>query len=177
MKKTMVAYYSNNGSNRFLAQKIQQELNCKIEEIRPRIKAHILLLMGLSLGIKPFKNNIAGYHRVILVGPIWMGKFIAPLKNFVNKYKNQINELVFVTCCGSDFKMKDEKFGHGLVFKKVKSILNEKCTYCAALPITLVVPDDKKEDGKTVMNTRLSESNFKGEIQELFNDFMAEISQ
>jgi menaquinone-dependent protoporphyrinogen IX oxidase len=81
--------------------------------------------MDVSFGIKPLKNTISDFDKVILAGPIWIGKFIAPLKNFVTKYRNQINELVFITCCGSDFKMKDEKFGHGLVFKKVNNLLNE----------------------------------------------------
>ena len=176
MKNTIVVYYSNNGSNRFLAYKIQEELNCSIEEIRPRISAQILLLINLSFGIKPFRNKIKDFDRVILVGPIWMGKFILPLKDFVNKYSNQINELVFVTCCGSDFKMKDEKFGLGLVFEKVKSLLNEKSVHCEAFPITLVLPVTKKEDPDTTMKTRLNDTNFRGEIKERFESFISVIT-
>lgn len=44
MKKTIVIYYSNNGSNRFLAHKIAERLQCDIEEIKPRINAHLLLV-------------------------------------------------------------------------------------------------------------------------------------
>lgn len=102
-----------------------------------------------------------------------MGKLIAPLKQLLAKYKSQIHKLVFVTCCGSGFEQKDKKFGHGLVFNKVKDILGDKCVHYEAFPITLVVPEDKREDPDSVMKTRLSEENFKGEIAERFDRFIS----
>ena len=176
MKKAIVIYYSNKGSNRFLAKKIAEKLNCEIEEIKPRLNVHFLLLFGVSLGNRNLKNKIAEYDTTILCGPIWMGKFVAPLKAFVNKHKNDINKLVFVSCCGSSFEIKDKKFGHGLVFKEVKEILNDKCIHCEAFPITLIMPDDKKEDPQAVMDTRLTEESFKGEIRERFNAFIEDMS-
>lgn len=176
MKKTIVIYYSNNGSNRFLAKKITKNLNCEIEEIKPRLNVHLFLLLGISLGNKKVKANLSQYDRVILCGPIWMGKFIAPLKGFVKKYRKTINTLVFISCCGSSFEMKDKKFGHGLVFKEIKEMLNEKCIHCEAFPITLVLPEDKREDPNIVMKTRLSDDSFKGEILDRFNAFIQFLS-
>ena len=72
--------------------------------------------------------------------------------------------------------MKDKKFGHGLVFNEVKNILKDKCIHCEALPITLVVPEDKKEDPNVVMQTRLSDENFKGEIEETFENFIKKVT-
>ncbi len=177
MKKTIVIYYSNNGSNRFLAKKITKNLNCDIEEIKPRLNVHLFLLLGISLGNKKVKANLSQYDRIILCGPIWMGKFIAPLKGFVNKYRKTINKLVFISCCGSSFEMKDKKFGHGLVFKEINEMLNEKCVYCEAFPIALVLPEDKREDPTTVMKTRLTDDIFKGEILDRFNDFIQFLSK
>lgn len=176
MKKNLVVYYSNNGSNRFLAHQIATRLNSEIEEIRPVLNAHLLMLMGVGLGNRRLKKNVKDYDRIILTGPIWVGKFIYPLRKFVKKYGKDISELVFVTCCGSSYEMKNEKFGHGLVFNKLKEMLPGKKVECTALPITLVVPDDKKEDGKTVMETRLNDENFKGEIAERFEEFMVSLS-
>ena len=107
--KTIVYYYSKKGSNRYLAQKIATDLNCEIEEIKPRLNAHLLMLMGINFGNTKLKTKVEDYDRVILCGPIWMGKLIVPLKNFVNKNLSKIKELVFVTCCGSTFEKKDEK--------------------------------------------------------------------
>jgi len=172
MKKTIVLFYSNTGNNRFLAQKTAKTLGCAIEEIRPRIDSHVLILMGLSLGIRKIKADLEYYDRIILCGPIMVGKFLAPLKSFVKSYKKRIKSLIFLTCCGSSYEMKDKKFGHGLVFNQIKEILGEKCDLCQALPITLVVPEDKKEDAKYVMETRLSDENFKGEILVRFGEFI-----
>ena len=81
-----------------------------------------------------------------------------------------------MSCCGSSFEMKDKKFGHGLVFKEIKEMLNDKCIHCEAFPITLVIPDDKKENTDTVMKTRLTDNNFKGEILNRFYAFIQMIS-
>ncbi|MEI6751543.1 MAG: flavodoxin domain-containing protein [Paludibacter sp.] len=174
--KTIVVYYSRKGSNKYLAEKISKSLTCEIEEIKPRLNVFILFLMNIHLGIRSLKHNIKEYDRVILCGPIWMGKFIPPLRSFINKYFQQINKLVFVTCCGSTYAKKDEKFGHGLVFKEVESILKNKCLFCQAFPVGLVLPDDKKEDADAFMKTHLNDENFKGEIQERYNGFIKKLN-
>ena len=92
--KTIVAYYSRKGSNTYLANKIAQELDCDIEEIKPRVNAFIFFLLNISFGIKTMKSNIENYDRVILCGPIFVGRFIIPLKGFVKKYHKKINKLL-----------------------------------------------------------------------------------
>jgi flavodoxin len=174
---TIVVYYSNKGSNKYLAGKISKELSCSVEEIKPRLNIFLLFLMKIHLGIKPLKHNIKEYDEVILCGPIWMGKFIPPLRSFVKKYNNKLNKLIFVTCCGSTDAKKYEKFGHGLVFQEVKNILKDKCFLCQAFPIGLVLPDDQKEDTKAFMKTHLNDENFKGEIQLIFDNFIRNITK
>jgi flavodoxin len=173
--KAIVVYYSRKGSNKYLAEKISKTLGVELEEIKPRLNVFLLFLMNIHFGIRPLKRNIKEYDNVILLGPIWMGKFIPPLRSFVKKYFRQINKLIFVTCCGSTDAKKDEKFGHGLVFKEVENILKDKCILCQAFPIGLVLPDDKKEDTDAFMKTHLNDENFKGEIQEKFNDFIRKL--
>jgi len=175
--KTIVVYYSNKGSNKYLAEKISKSLSCQLEEIKPRLNIFLLFLMKIHLGIKPIKTNIKEYDKVVLCGPIWMGKFIPPLRSFIKKYIDSINKLVFVTCCGSTYEKKDEKFGHGFVFKEVESILKDKCIFCQAFPISLVLPDDKKEDTDAFMKTHLNNENFKGEIQERFENFIKKVTE
>ena len=132
--------------------------------------------MNIHLGIKPLKHNLKDYDRVILCGPIWMGKFIPPLRSFISKYNDHINKLVFVTCCGSTYKNRDEKFGHGLVFREIERILGDKCLFCQAFPVGLVLPDDKKEDPDAFMKTHLNDENFKGEIQEIYEAFIGKVN-
>ena len=175
--KTIIVYYSNKGSNKYLAEKISKNISCDIEEIRPRLNVFLLFLMNIHLGIRPLKHKINEYDIVILCGPIWMGKFIPPLRSFVKKYTSKINKLIFVTCCGSTYDRKDEKFGHGLVFKEVESLLEGKCLFCQAFPVGLVLPDDKKEDTDAFMKTHLNDDNFKGEIQEKFDNFINKVNE
>jgi flavodoxin len=170
--KTIVVFYSGKGSNKYLAERIAGSLSCDIEEIRPRLNIFILFLMKIHLGIWPLKKRIEEYERVILCGPIWMGRLIPPLKSFIEKYNQRINKLVFVTCCGSTYEKKDEKFGHGLVFSEVEKMANGKCILCQAFPIVLVLPDDKKEDTDAFMKTHLNNENFKGEIEVHFERFL-----
>jgi len=132
-------------------------------------------LMNIHPGIWPLKHNIKEYDRVILCGPIWMGKLIPPLRSFMTKYSGSINKLIFVTCCGSTYAQKDEKFGHGLVFNEVADILKDKCAFCQAFPIGLVMPEGIKEDSNAFMKTHLTDENFKGEIVEKFEDFIQRI--
>jgi menaquinone-dependent protoporphyrinogen IX oxidase len=173
--KTMVYYYSRKGSNRFLAQKIAGDLKCEIEEITPRINVHLFMLMGLNLGNNKLKTKVEDYDRVILCGPIWVGKLIVPLKNFVVKYRQKIKKLIFVSCCGSSFKDKDNKFGHNLVFNYVNSLLNQKCAHCEAFPIDLVVPAELKEDSAAFMKVHLNNENFKGDIVSIYDAFISRI--
>ncbi len=171
-KETLVVYYSRTGNNKFLAEQAAQRLQSEIEEIRPVLNSHLLFLMGIGLGNKKLKHDLSEYSRIILFGPIWMGRFVYPLKKFVRKNRKNIKDLLFITCCGSDYKMKDQKFGHGLVFNKVKDLFPDINIQCTAFPITLALSEDNKEDPKQVMETRLDNENFKGDILREFNDFI-----
>ncbi len=175
--KTIVYYYSHKGSNKYLANKIASDLNCEIEEIKPILNAHLLMIMGLNLGNQKLKAQVENYDRIVLCGPIWMGKLIVPLKNFIKKHLNIINKLIFVSCCGSPFDKKDEKFGHNLVFNQVKQLLGEKCIVCEAFPITLVLPEEQKNDTDAFMKTHLNDDNFKGEIVGIYNSFIQKIQK
>lgn len=174
--KTLVVYYSRKGSNEYLARKIADRLSCDMEMIRPRMNAFSLILMNLNPGIRPMKSDISSYDRIILTGPIFMGRFIPPLRSFVYKYASQINELAFVTCCGSTYTKKDEKFGHGLVFEQVRNILGQKLVLTQAFPVGLILPEDQKEDPDAFMKAHLNDSNFRGEIADRFDEFMKKIA-
>ncbi len=175
MSKTLVAYYSKTGNNKFLAQQIAQHFNCKTEEIKPVLNAHLLMISGIGFGVKKSTKDLIGYDRVIISGPVWMGSFIYPLRKFIEKYRNDVKEWLFITCCGSSYKIKDDKYGHEMVFKKVKEVFPDLNIQCMALPITLTMPDELQEDTKAMMETRLNDENFTGLFREKFDALMAEI--
>ncbi len=170
--KTIVYYYSRRGSNRFLANKIANDLKCEIEEIKPCVNVFILMLFGFNLGNWKLKSKLEEYDKVILCGPIWMGKLIVPLKNFISKNVNKINKLIFVTSCGSTFEGKDEKFGHNLVFAMVKNILGKKLIHCEAFPINLILSEEQKKNRDSGVIFTLNDESFKGEIVSIYHTFI-----
>jgi len=174
---TIVVYYSRKGSNKYLANKIAESLSCDIEMLRPRLNVFLFFLMNIHLGIRPVKHKLTEYNKVILCGPVWMGKFIPPLRSFLKKNYGDIRELIFVTCCGSPDAKKDEKFGHGIVFREVETMMGDKCALCRAFPIDLVVPEDKKDNPEAIMKTRLSDTNFIGVIKERFDQLITTLSE
>lgn len=171
--KTLVAYYSRKGSNAFLAQKISQRLDADVEAIRPRINAFATILLNLNPGIRNMKHPVGQYERVIMVGPVFMGRFIHPLRSFARRYRKEIKEMHFISCCGSTDQGRDEKFGHGLVFKKAEALMGAKLTQCVAFPVGLILPEEQREDQDAFMKAHLSEATFKGEIAERFEAYMA----
>jgi menaquinone-dependent protoporphyrinogen IX oxidase len=178
MKKTIVVYYSRTGNNKFLAEKISKTLNCEIVAIQPRMNLFLLQMLSKNGGgIKPLSVNLEEYQNVILCGPIWMGKFVAPLRGFVQKYGNQISRLNFATCCASGDEMKNEKFGHGIVFQKIKELLGDKCQHCEAFPVGLVAEGAEKKTSDTLMKIRLSDANFIGEIQKRLDGFIRLVNE
>lgn len=58
---------------------------------------------------------------------------------------------------------------------EIESILGDKCVLCQAFPVGLVLPDDKKEDPDAFMKTHLNDENFKGEIQEIYKEFIGKV--
>jgi menaquinone-dependent protoporphyrinogen IX oxidase len=179
--KTLVVYYSNTGSNKYLAEKIAHALRCEIEAIKPRLNL-LPFLMLFSLvktgpGIKTLSHKVNEYDRILVCGPIWMGRLISPLRDFINAYRKNINRLYFASCCGSTDAAKYDTFGHAVVFDKVKNMLGDKCVHCEAFPIGLVLSAKEKEDGNAIMKARLSDSNFTGDIQQRFEDFIQKVAE
>lgn len=175
--KSIVYYYSRKGSNRFLAKRIATDLNCEIEEIKPRINHLVSMLMGINIGNRKLKTKVEDYDRVILCGPIWMGKLIVPLSNFTTKHINRINKLIFVTCCGSTFEGKDDKYGHNLVFKYLQSFSGEKCVHCEAFPISLILTEEQRKESDADLKYQLSDENFIGEIVSIYNNLILKIKE
>lgn len=173
--KTLVAYYSKNGNNDYLAHRLAKDIQGDIELIKPRINLFFFFLMDIGFGVKKFKSDVSSYEKVVLLGPIWVGRFVRPLKDFLSRYLSKINKLYFVTCCGSSYEKKRDKFGHELVFDVVKEKAGDKMIGATALPIMLVIPEDKKEDSEYVMKTRLSDDNFTGEIKENYDKLIAQL--
>lgn len=94
-----IAYYcSHNGNNRYLATRIVRDLNCGIEEVKPRIDSLVLMLMRINIGNRELHTRVEDYDLDILCRPVWMGSLIVPLRNFIHKHTDRIRKIAFATC-------------------------------------------------------------------------------
>jgi len=177
--RVLVAYYSHTGNNRFLAERLASDLKADIEPIKPRLDVFFLLifssLIHITFGIRKLEHDVGSYDKVVLVGPIWMGNLITPLRSFVKKYQKDIKTLYFVTCCGGGDEQKDDKFGYTGVFRKVERYYRRAPALCEAFPIKLVVPPEKWKDDDAMMKARLTKETFKGNIVERYEAFLTKI--
>lgn len=180
MKKTLVLYYSKTGNNKYLAERFAKSMGAGIESIEPKLSSQFWLiittLIKLGSGIRPLKNKPGDYEQIIICGPIWMGQLVSPLRSFIRRHRKSINALYFATCCGGSDSDKDGNYGYVKVFKQVKKLMGREDVYCEAFPIPIVVPKDKINDSNTIMNTRLSDENFKGEILIRFENFIEKMT-
>ncbi|MFM1875581.1 MAG: hypothetical protein RL266_1318 [Bacteroidota bacterium] len=177
--KTLVLFYSRTGSNKYLAERIATELKADMEEIHPNLAGLLFVifssLLRFGLGNKPFRSSIDKYERVVVVGPIYMGTLIFPLRNALKKIPSSVNQVCFATSCGGGDEEKDSNFGYTSVFVEAKKAVKHADVITEAFPIKLVVPKDKWDDGDFVMKTRLNDSNFEGEIYARFQSFIQKI--
>jgi hypothetical protein len=102
-----------------------------------------------------------------------LGHIIAPIRDFIKEYRKKVKCIIFITCCGSGYETKDDRFGHAAVFKKIQELGGETVRHCEAFPITLVVPENKRSDNDVMMKARLNDETFQGEIKERVEKFIS----
>ncbi len=175
--KTLVAFYSNKGSNLYLAEKTAAALNADIVELKTIIPAFgvIATAIRFSLGNLPLRKDITAYDRVVLCGPIYTGSFAAACRNFIRKYGKKVKKLDVITCCGCPDEKKNDKYGYAAVFEKLQEQLGDRCGSCQAFPIDLVLTEEQKADDLSMLNTRLGDGNFSGAIRQRFDEFISQI--
>ncbi|GGX57142.1 flavodoxin family protein [Saccharospirillum salsuginis] len=177
---TLVLYYSRTGNNRYLAEHVASHLNADLEAIRPRLGGLLFQILfsflPFSPGIRPLTHDVQQYDRLVVCGPVWMGRLIAPLRTALKRYGTQVDEVDFATCCGSVDADKDGTFGYEGVFRQVRTLLGDRCRQCAAFPVVLTLPEDKRKDDEAVMNALLSDESFGPELQSRLDDFLTRLA-
>lgn len=176
MKKTLVAYYSRTGNNKYIAEKFSQSLECDIEAIVPKSKSFFSLMISslfkVAINIVDLKSDLKNYERVILIGPIWAGTLVAPLRGFIKKYKEKIDDLVFITACGSDIESKDDKFGYEKVFSEAKRLFSPKNITCHAISLKELF-----DKSSSINNQVIFDEVFTGKIKDRFDEIIINLKK
>ena len=126
MEKILIVYYSRTGNTKKVAEILQQNLGCDIEEIVP-LKSFAGAIGWILAGkegsqrihgkIKPNPNgatkNPADYDLVVVGTPIWMWNMASPVRGYLAMNKEKIKKIAAFCTMGSD---------EGRVFEEIEKI-------------------------------------------------------
>lgn len=111
--KTLIVYYSRTNTTKEIANKLQKELDCDIEEITDGnkykgklgfMKGGMNATMGRASDIDPVSKDPSDYDLVIIGTPVWSSNMATPIFTYLIKYKDQIKNMAsFCTCMGGGY--------------------------------------------------------------------------
>lgn len=151
-----------------------ERLNADLIELKPRFPAMVLLatLTGISTGNRELAIDPGQYDRIILCGPVYMGKFSSPCMDFIKRQGRDVEKINVITCCASQDETKYETFGYGKVFDSLRDRLGRRAGHFQAFPLGLLDAEGEIRNGQELMNTRLTEASFIGGIRDRFENFI-----
>jgi flavodoxin len=107
--KILVVYYSRTGNTRKVAEEIQNNLDCDIEEIIDT-KNRSGLLNYITSGFQAsrkklttldnIKNDPAIYDLLIIGTPVWASNVSTPIRTYINQNQAKFNNVAFFCTAG-----------------------------------------------------------------------------
>jgi flavodoxin len=107
--KTLIIYYSFEGSTKLIAETIKNKLDADILELKLKkdIKTHgfmkyvwggKMVVMKESPELEKFDININDYNQIIFGTPVWAGIFVPAFRTFFNNYKFSGKNVALFIC-------------------------------------------------------------------------------
>lgn len=164
MSKYLILYYSKTGNSKFLAEKLSKELSCDIEEIRPVINGigflFLISLLKISVPTNISRKTIEQYQEIIVIGPIWGGLLISPLRTIINKCKTDSKLIHFAVTCETKENEKDDKYGYNKVLITVKELGGGLVKTTEAFSTSLINNFNDKFSTKLSEKAKITEGTF-----------------
>lgn len=158
--RTLIVYYSHSANNAGLAKAIQRRLSCdifRIEDAEKRTRFTILVdrIFNRTPRIKKYSLPLEEYNSFIFVAPVWTAGIATPLKTFLIRERSFINHYSFITVCGGGRPDQTEK-----ITAELTNYVHQEPEGVAELCISDLIPPEKKEDLKFMMDFKLTDSDF-----------------
>lgn len=111
--KLLIVYYSYTGKTRKIAECIARCLNAdlaEMREIRGRslwgvyVVGLIKALMGRTADIRPIEADTADYDSILVAGPVWAGRPVPMLYDFIREYDLAGKQVYGLLTCGDNGK-------------------------------------------------------------------------
>lgn len=175
MKKYIILCYSKTGNSRFMAEKLSRELSCDLEIVRPILNYTGLLflisLLKISIPTNISTKKINEYEEIIIIGPIWGGLLIAPLRTLLKKCFNLSKPIHFAVTCETSEEEKDNKYGYNQVLNSTMELGGQLVKTTAAFSTSLIKGYDGKIKKDITVKAKITEENFSVELKERLDDF------
>ena len=179
MKNYLVLYYSKTGNSKFIAEKLASEIKCDILRIKPMID-NVLILFLLSLFKIKIPTNISihdfsKYDEVIILGPIWGGQLVSPLRTVLQLSVKTLKNTHFAVTCETKEQDKETKYGYNQVLKIASEMSNQyvKCT--EGFSTSLVNFSNKPFSVKLSEKIKITEENYQGILKDKVGNFALKI--
>ena len=108
--KTLVAYYTQSGTNQRIVNELQDKLSCDVEKIidtANRKEAWGFFISGMQAAlkrktkIKSIEKDPSSYDIVIIICPIWAGVMPPPIRTYLSENKERIKKTAFLSVLDS----------------------------------------------------------------------------
>ena len=180
MKKYLILYYTKTGNSRFLAERIAEQLpKSSIRALSPRLNILFLqfLLSALKfpVGTGIRNKDLVNSDEVILIGPIWGGLLISPLRSMLKQLVHMGKPIHFAVTCETNDAQKDDNYGYAQVLKRAKKIGGELIQNMEAFPTPLVMEGTESWTPKMSDKIKFTQNNFKGGIATRLQAFTKDI--
>jgi hypothetical protein len=158
-----------------MAEKLSKELSCDLEMVRPNLNYTGLLFL-ISLLKIPIPTNISTkkineYEEIIVIGPIWGGLLIAPLRTLLKKCFKLSKPVHFAVTCETSEGEKDNKYGYNQVLNSAMKLGGQLLRTTAAFSTSLIKGYQSKIKTDITSKAKITEENFNDELKKRLDDF------
>jgi flavodoxin len=178
MKKHLILCYSKTGNSRFMAEKLKKELSCDLESVRPVFNNTVLVflfsLLKIPIGTNITAAKIKEYQEIIILGPIWGGLIIAPLRTLLNKCFKLSKPVHFAVTCETSEADKDSKYGYNHVLNSASALGGKLVKTTAAFSTTLIKGYEPKKD--MAEKAKITEENYSEELKMRLQHFKKRVA-
>lgn len=120
MTKTLVLYYSYEGTTKKIAEHIASKINADIQEVKPiketKFKGFLKYVLGggqviwkIKPRLAPVQVDLDDYDTILLGSPIWAGTFTPPILTLLAKGYLKNKKIAYFYCYLGGAEQAEEK--------------------------------------------------------------------
>ena len=157
-----------------MAEKLAEALQCDMEMIETRFNGtgmlYLLSLLRIPISVNISDDRIKQYQEVVIIGPIWGGLLIAPLKAVLKKCIALKKPIHFAVTCETKESDKDGTYGYTQVLNKAKALGADLVKSTTAFSTSLISGYDTSVHNDIRVKAKINDVNFSEELKQRFED-------